>query len=557
MAAARENKWKGLQGDGAGIASFPHLFSGLFLPPVHLKNRIVMVPLFTAYANPDGTVSNLVLAHHEEMAASGAAMVVVANASVDESGRLSQYALRVDEDRFMVGLSRLAETIKSAGAVPVLQINHGGRFARTKQGYAPSALPVSDMEIAGFLITLFRTTPIQDQWALASDVVRQGSNRPKEMDVQDIRDIISAYAHAAARARDAGFDMVEIHGGTAYLPMQFLSPRTNLRKDRYGGDLHGRMRFSLELVEEIKKAVGMDFPVGYRLMADEWMPKGFSMDESVQFAKELANRKIAYLSLTAGTYETLAIPEMARRYKEPCYLAEMAGRFKAVVEVPVIVSGRILTPQLAEGILERGEADLIGLARPLFADPLWVKKAREGENRVVPCKDCGTCYRSAVLDRPALCPQWQSGKTLKRKSMMRELRNPYNRILIAMDDSENAILGAIYAAQMLPRRKDLAITLLHIQTEESEVHRNRIQSVLEGAKGHLVEAGVSEDGITILIKKKREGVARDILEEITSGRFGTVVVGRRGVSKAEQFLFGSVSSKLLQNARDCTVWLVD
>ncbi|MEJ2587446.1 MAG: universal stress protein [Deltaproteobacteria bacterium] len=537
--------------------AFPCLFKPFTIPPVHLKNRITMAPLFTAYANPDGTPSDLILAHYREMAASGVAMVVVANASVATSGVLSRYQLRADNDRFIRGLSGVARAIRQGGAVPVLQINHGGRFARVKKRLAPSNVPANDMEMLGFLRSLFQSSPLKEQWDLLSDTVQQFSDRPKEMDAQDIEQTIDAYAQAARRAGEAGFDMVEIHGGTGYLPVQFLSPRTNRRRDRYGGDLKNRMRFPLELVEGVKRAVGEGFPVGYRFMADEWTPEGFSMDEAVVLGRELADRHMAYLSVTTGTYASLSIAEVARRYKRPGYLAEVAGQIKAAVGLPVIVAGRITTPKLAERILQEERADLIGLARPLFADPLWVKKALGQKGVIVPCKDCGTCYRSAILDRGAICPQWGRAKMLKRKSMIKELRHPYARVLITMDCSEHAALAAVYAADMLPRHKDLSVTLLHIRNDESEPDLSRIQGVLEEAQAVLVQAGISRERITIQMRKKQEGVARDILKEIAVGGFGTVVVGRRGVSRTEQFLFGSVSGKILQNARNCTVWLVD
>jgi len=516
-----------------------------------------MAPLFTAYAYPDGTVSDLIRVHYREMAASGVAMVVVANASVATSGALSHYQLRADDDRFIKGLSALAQAIRQEGAVPVLQINHGGCFARLEQGFAPSDVPLNDVEMIGFLRTLFQKSPLQEQWDLVSDAVRQFSERPKVMDVRDILRVIDAYVQAARRARDAGFQMIEIHGATGYLPAQFLSPRTNRRTDHYGGVLENRMRFALQLVESVKNALGDAFPVGYRFMADEWMPDGFSMDEATVFARELALRRIAYLSVTVGTYASMSIPEMAKRYKKPGYLAEIAGQIKAAAGLPVIVAGRITTPRLAERILQENQADLIGLARPLFADPHWIKRALGEKGDIVACKDCGTCYRSAILDQPAICPQWGRAKTLKRKSIIKELRNPYGRVLIAVDSSENAAMATTYAADMLPRHRDVSVTLIHIRTDESESNMDRIQAVLKEAQTILTEAGIPQEQIGIRIKKKQEGVARDILKEIASGGFGTVVVGRRGVSRAEQFFFGSVSSKILQNARDCTVWLVD
>ncbi len=533
------------------------LFQPFAIPPVHLKNRITMVPLFTAYANPDGTASRLILAHYREMAASGVAMVVVANASVAKAGALSQYQLRADDDRFIQGLGELASTIRQEGVVPVLQINHGGGFARTDERLVPSDVSSNDFEMMGFLKNLFQSSSLKDQWALISDAAQQFSGRPKEMGARDIGHAIDAYGQAARRGMDSGFDMVEIHGGTGYLPVQFLSPRTNRRRDRYGGELKNRMRFPLELVECVRGTVGKEFPVGYRFMADEWIKGGFSLEEAVVLGRKLADMGIAYLSVTAGTYAALSDPEIARRTKKPGYLKQIAGQIKAATGVPVIVAGRIMTPRLAARIIGENHADLIGLARPLFADPGWMKKASTPKVHIVPCRDCGTCYRSAILDKPAICPQWERLKILERKSMSKQLRKPFDRVLVALDGSEDAALAAVYAADMLPRHRDLSITLIHIHTDGQGPASKLVQSVLEEAQDILVKAGIPGEKIRLKIKERKEGVARDILKEIVSGGYGTIVIGRRGVSRTEQFLFGSVSSKILQNARDCTVWLVD
>lgn len=540
------------------MPKIPHLFEPLIIHPVNLKNRITMAPLFTAYANQDGTVSRLILDHYKEVAQGGAAMIVVANAVVDPSGTLSKHSLRADDDRFLPGLSRLAETIKKEGTAAVLQINHGGRFARGETLYAPSPVPISNINIGGFYKTALKSLDIQEQWTIVSEALRHRPQRPKEMTGADIQRIITAYTTAASRAKSAGFDMVEIHGGTGYLPVQFLSPLTNKRRDRYGGDLENRMRFPLELTEAVKDAVGFNFPVGYRLLADEWLPDGFSLDEAKVFAKRLSALQIAYLSVTGGTYESFSNPEIIEKSHEPGYMVYLARRIKEVVNVPVITAGRITTPELAEEILREEKADLIGLARPLFADPTWPQKAQTGRHdTIVPCKDCGTCFQLVVADRPALCPQWDKAKLLKLKSMIKEMHNSRKKILIAMDESDNAAMAAAYVGDMLANRADVAVTLFHIQTDESMRNEHGIRKMMDIARSLLINAGIPEASITAQIRKKRAGIGNDILHEIGEGGYGTVVVGRRGISRAQQLLFGSVSNKIVQNTKDCTVWVVE
>jgi 2,4-dienoyl-CoA reductase-like NADH-dependent reductase (Old Yellow Enzyme family)/nucleotide-binding universal stress UspA family protein len=540
------------------MQKFSHIFKPFAIPPAQLKNRITMAPLFIAYAYPEGTVSPLLLSHFEELAKGGVAMIVVANVSVDPSGILSRYSLRADHDRFIPGLSKLAQTIKKGGAVATLQINHGGRFALGDNVYAPSSIPLTDIHAGGFYKNVLKSLDIQQQWEFLSEAIHRLSNRPEEMSLSDIQRILSSYAEAAERAKRAGFDMVEIHGATGYLPVQFLSPRTNVRKDRYGGNLENRMRLPIELVKSVREAVGSNFPVGYRFLADERMPNGFSLDESKIFARKLSNLDISYLSVTCGTYEFFYNPEIIKKIYKPEFMISLAEQIKQVVNIPVIASGRIATPELAEKILREGKADLIGLARPLFADPKWVQKAlSEEEYKIVPCTECGTCFQSAVTERPALCPQWERIKIMKRKDMIKDMQNPRKNILVTMDGSENAAMGAAYAADILRNRKDVKLTLLHIQKEGSIPNEVEVRKMMDMAKALLLEAGIPKKAITVKLLPKRMGVARDILNELEEGGYGTVIIGRRGISKAEQFLLGSVSNKIIQNAKNCSVWIID
>ncbi|MBA4392724.1 MAG: NADH:flavin oxidoreductase [Desulfobacca sp.] len=360
----------------------PKLFTPFPIKGLTLKNRITMAPLFLGYANPDGTVNSLILDHYQEMAASGAALIVVENAAVDPLGLGSPFTMRIDEERFLFGLSGLAKTIHQAGALAVLQINHAGRFA-----YGPEKIAPSSIESTQVL--------------------------PREMNQEDIDQVIKAYALAALRVKEAGFDGVEIHGGTGYLIVQFLSPRTNKRTDAYGGPLENRMRFPLELVEAVMEAVGPGFPVGYRFLADEWLPDGLHLDETTPYALELEKRGIAYLSVMAGTYDSFFLPEYLKEERKEGYMVSFAQEIKkALPHTPVITAGRIQTAEFANRIVEEKKADLIGLARVLLADPLWPKKA-EGllKEPMVSCEStCSLCMKRVFSGKPAFCSQWDRSR---------------------------------------------------------------------------------------------------------------------------------------------------
>jgi 2,4-dienoyl-CoA reductase (NADPH2) len=229
------------------------------------------------------------------------------------------------------------------------------------------------------------------------------------MSEEDIQQCIDAYVRGARMVREAGFDGVEVHGGTGYLLVQFLSPRTNLRTDDYGGSLENRMRFPLQVMDRVREAVGPDYPVGYRFLAEEYLEDGLHPDESLVYAEELARRGVAYLSVMGGTYDSFFAPEYSKAEKHQGFMVGLAEQVKQTVpETPVIAAGRIQYPDYAEEILVAGKADLIGLARVLFADPLWPRKAAGEVNLpIVECEpSCWLCMKKVMGGRPAFCSQW-------------------------------------------------------------------------------------------------------------------------------------------------------
>ncbi|WP_319406385.1 NADH:flavin oxidoreductase [uncultured Desulfosarcina sp.] len=362
---------------------YPHLFSPITIQGLPLKNRLTMAPLYLGYAGQGGTVSDMLVAHYRLMAQSGVAMVVVENATVDHpTGSGSDRTLRADTDDNLDGLKQLAAAIKQEGALACLQINHAGRFAHaTPAPVAPSA-------------------------------VKTFGRFPRALEKTEIAHIIGQYAKAAARAKSAGFDMVELHGGTGYLLAQFLSPRTNQRSDEYGGSLENRQRFALDVLTRVRKAVG-EFPVGYRFLADEWMPDGLQLTESRQFAKRLSQTGIAYISVMGGTYESFSLPDIVEKSKQEGYMLDLATAVRTVVDVPIIAAGRFATGNFAERAIAEGKTDLIGLARVLWADPRWPQKVRDGkEAAITHCNpDCGdACMHMVMKGRPAFCVAWPTDK---------------------------------------------------------------------------------------------------------------------------------------------------
>jgi 2,4-dienoyl-CoA reductase (NADPH2) len=354
------------------------LFEPLQIGALRLPNRIVGLPMYLAYPDPDHEVNDLVLDYYGEVAGSGAGLVVVENVTVEPCGLGNPRTLLVSEDRFVPGLARLARTIRSRGVPAVLQIHHAGRYAKRPDRIAPSPL---------------------ETWGVV----------PREMDPSDIDRVIAAFARGARRAREAGFDAVELHGGTGYLLTQFLSPRTNLRRDGYGGDLERRARFPLEVVRAVRDAVGAQFPVGYRFLADEFVPGGLTLDETVPFARTLVSEGVAWLSVMAGCYDSFTLPRYLEEDRKEAFMAPFAAAIRAAASgVPVIAAGRIQRPETAERILREGMADLVGLGRVLLCDPAWPRKARgEITEPIDPCTPtCSLCTRRIIAQEPAYCGRW-------------------------------------------------------------------------------------------------------------------------------------------------------
>lgn len=370
---------------------YTHLFSPVDVGGKNLDNRIVMTPLYLGYAGEGGTITPMLLEHYRLMGQSGAAMITVENATVDHPvGSGSNRTIRADEDGNLEGLAELAGEIKKQGALAGIQINHAGRFAGVTEPVAPSS-------------------------------VETFGKMPRALESAELEAIRDKFAAAAKRAKSAGFDMVELHGGTGYLLAQFVSPRTNKRTDGYGGSLENRMRFPLEVFDAVKAAVG-DFPVGYRFLADELLPDGLKLEESTMVARALSDAGTAYISVMGGTYESFMQPEIIERSKKEGYMADLAGEIKKHAAVPVITAGRISSGHVAENIIAEGKADMVGLARVLWADPEWPRKVKEGrEDEIIHCDPAcdDVCMQLVMKGKPAYCPRWAPEKTRKFKNLFR------------------------------------------------------------------------------------------------------------------------------------------
>lgn len=346
-----------------------NLFSSFELRGLSLKNRIVMPPMGVFLVESDGSVTDRTLEYYRRRAQGGASMVMVEASAVAPEGIVSHHQMRIFHDRFVPGLARIAQVIKEGGARAAIQIHHAGRQTSAKViGRPPLApSPLACPSIRGDVEVLNR---------------------------EGIHRIVSLFGDAAQRALEAGFELVEIHGAHGYLINQFLSGFSNVRQDEYGGDTFGRARFAVEVVQEVRKRVGPEFPISFKISAQEFVPGGLTVEESIQILRLLRQAGIDAVQVSAGndaTPEWISQPMLMPR---GC-LVESAKRIKEAVEIPVICVGRINGPILAEEILREGKADLVCMGRALLADPELPIKAMEGRlEEIRRCVGCNTCINS-------------------------------------------------------------------------------------------------------------------------------------------------------------------
>jgi 2,4-dienoyl-CoA reductase-like NADH-dependent reductase (Old Yellow Enzyme family)/nucleotide-binding universal stress UspA family protein len=396
------------------MTSEPTIHTPLSLGPHKLKNRLVALPVFTGYAYPDGSVSPLLRSHYAMLAASGVAMVVVANVAVAPDGVTSRYNLRIDADRYIPGLASLARSIRERGALACIQLNHAGRFAKTPQPRLVSPADASHLTYnLSALKDFINSFPFERRFRLTGFFLKQFASWHRAMTGNEIDTLIDQFCKAAGRAHQAGFDMIELHGANGYLLCEFFSPATNKLKSGFGGNLENRMAFPLTVVRAISQALPSAVPLGFRLLLNEWVPGGIEPQESIALARRLEEAGIAYLSAAAGTFNSIFRSSVAKKMARSGYLRQEMAALTRAVTIPTIISGRVLTPSMADELLQRRTSDLIGLGRPLRADPHWVAKSRTPAAKIRTCINCNTCLKRVILEQGFNCPRWSKHLQLR------------------------------------------------------------------------------------------------------------------------------------------------
>lgn len=350
------------------------LWDSIHLGSLELKNRLVFLATHLGYCQEDGAVTDRLIAFYEDRARNGPGLIIVGGCYIEHLGMSGPTMIGISRNEHVEGLSRLVDTVHDHGVPAAAQLYHAGRYAHSL---------------------------VLGQQAVSSSAVKCRLTRetPRPLSLDEISHTVHNYGQAALRAKRAGFDSVEILGSAGYLINQFMAKATNLREDEYGGPLESRARFALEVVRSVRKTVGKNTPVIYRISGEDFVPDGMTLEDNKQVVSWLEEAGIDALNVTGGWHET-RVPQITMDVPRGGY-AYLAEELAEVVDIPVIACNRINTTAHAERILQRGKVQLIGMSRGFLADSLIASK---NHSHTRPCIACNIgCLDNVFMLEPVTC----------------------------------------------------------------------------------------------------------------------------------------------------------
>lgn len=382
-------------------SNFPHLLSEVTIGSMRLRNRIAVTAMGASLAEPDGHCGERIIRYHEEQAKGCVGLIITGVAGVAwpvGGNQLNQIA--ISDDRFLPGLKNLVDAVHAHGAKIAPQLHHGGLVAM-----------VDMLEGRPFWAPSIPEPPTRDFAAVFLpediEIMAKPTTMPtvKVLEEADIALVVQQFADAAERARRAGFDGAEIHGGHGYLLSSFISPRTNKRTDRYGGSRENRIRFLLEVVRAVRERVGPDFPMWVKLDSREvGRTGGITIEDAIWNAQQVEAAGANAITVTAFHDTNQAkLHSASHTPHEPGVNLPFAARIKGAVGIPIIASGRV-EPEAGDKAIGAGQVDIISMGRKLLADPHLPRKLAEGRAEDIrPCIYCYTCISAIYVNQPARC----------------------------------------------------------------------------------------------------------------------------------------------------------
>lgn len=345
------------------------LFSPIKIGGISIPNRFARSATNEYLTDSGDFVTDRLAELYERLAKGGVGLIITGYAYVRNDGKSSPRQAGIYDDKFISAYKRITDRLKPYGSKIVLQIAHGGRQSRPElcEGTPLGPSPVTD-----------KSTGIT----------------PREMEVEDILDIIRCFGLAARRAREAGFHGVQLHAAHGYLLSQFISPYTNRRGDEWGGGVKNRARALLETLKECRRQVGEDYPILVKLNSEDSLPGGLEITEAVEIAKMLDKAGIDAIEVSGGMIESWpssARPDIDSPEKEG-YFASNAQEIKKAVSVPIICVGGIRSLKVMESIVSNGKADMVSMSRPFIREPDLVEKFKKKLSTKSACISCNQCW---------------------------------------------------------------------------------------------------------------------------------------------------------------------
>ncbi len=352
---------------------------------MELRNRFVRSATYDGCAE-EGYVTEKQIDLYKKLAEGGVGLIITGITTVDMKGQISKFQNFIFDDKFISGLRRLTTAVHDRGAKIAVQLFHAGREARFPKTVSQIPLGPSFLDKDPYFKGIYRGLTEEEIW-----------------------EIIQAFGNGAIRAREAGFDAIQIHGAHGYLLSQFLSPFTNRRDDNWGGDLKNRLRIHRKIYQEIRKKVGQDYPILIKIGVQDGIPGGLEFNEGKLAAQYLAEMGFDALEVSQGLrgkgYENTEFKTGINTTDQEAYFCHWSSQIKSLVKIPVLLVGGLRTFELMEEIVKRGDADLISLSRPLIRKPDLILEWERGYPRKSECISCNKCLEGLMKGKTLECLQ--------------------------------------------------------------------------------------------------------------------------------------------------------
>ena len=359
---------------------YPNIFEPLTVKRTAIRNRIAMTPMGTNYGEANGEMSNRHMNYYSLRAKGGVGLIILENANVEYPvGSNGTSQIRIDHDSYMPRYYQLVESLHKDGATVAIQINHAGASASSARTGVET---VSSSNVP----------------------TKAGGEIPRPMTKEEILTTVKKYAEAARRIQAIGFDAIEIHCGHSYLMSQFISPYYNKRTDEFGGSVENRLRFPRMILEAVRKEVGPWFPIIVRVSAEERVPGGNTLEDTLEYLEYL-DEFVDMYDVSCGLNPSLQY-QIDSNFLPDGWRSYMSRAVKDKFGKPVINTGNYRDPKIVEKVLESGDVDIVGMGRGLIAEPNWVKKVQSGEEDMLrKCISCNVgCAGNRIgVNRPIRC----------------------------------------------------------------------------------------------------------------------------------------------------------